>query len=267
MGIAPFVVSAGELGPWRASPAPRSTRLRRRRRSCATGNTDRARGRRPDAGREIQGRQGDGEQPDRAGEPDEPVRHPHRGRAPTPNARTAAPGTRASASSQRRRRASTRESASGAWCRRVPIVVTGTTSRGCARADALGADGPVALEPSRSEIAAMLHATLAPAAGRTPGRLGTAENGTRARWWRGSRTSRWTFTAAAPGCAATPCARGSKTGGSKREKRTFRFRSLAAETRRLVARDAPRGDAPTRGQQNVLDANLAREYVNAWTDN
>ena len=91
MGITPFVVSAGELeDPVAGEPGAAL------RRAYVAAADEAARRGTPtvlvvndlDAERrEIQGRQGDGEQPDRAGEPDEPVRHPHRGRARRPQTR------------------------------------------------------------------------------------------------------------------------------------------------------------------------------------
>ena len=219
---------------------------------------------------EIQGRQGDGEQPDRAGEPDEPVRHPHRGRARDPKRAD----RRAWDSREERvvandgdERADTRKR----WEREVspvPIVVTGNDfSRLYAPPTRSGRMDLWHWEPSRSEIAG----DAARHAGARRGR------GRRDVWVRRRTDAR--VGGAVPGPAAGLFRRRAR-GARRRRARLGQRRGL--ETRKAKRFGFDHGSPPkqdvslpamlraatrvAREQQNVLDANLAREYVNAWTD-
>ena len=165
-------------------------------------------------------------------------------------------------------RADARKRFGSVKCRRVPIVVTGNDfSRLYAPLTRSGRMDLWHWEPSRSEIAAMLHATLAPAAGEDAGTFGYGGEQDARAGGAVPGPAAGLFAAARAACADDAVRAWVKDGGSKREKRNVSV-SITARRRNKTSR-CPRCSARRRAareQQNVLDANLAREYVNAWTD-
>ena len=161
-------------------------------------------------------------------------------------------------------------------CRRVPIVVTGNDfSRLYAPLTRSGRMDMWHWEPSRSEIAEMLHATLAPAAGEDAGTFGYGgEEDARALVARFPDQPLDFFAAARAACADDAVRAWVKDGGLDSERASLRTRNV----KRFGFGSPPKQDVSlpallraatriAREQQNVLDANLAREYVNAWTEN
>jgi len=161
-------------------------------------------------------------------------------------------------------------------CRRVPIVVTGNDfSRLYAPLTRSGRMDLWHWEPSRSEIAEMLHATLAPAAGEDAGTFGYGgEEDARALVARFPDQPLDFFAAARAACADDAVRAWVKDGGLDSERASLRTRNV----KRFGFGSPPKQDVSlpallraatriAREQQNVLDANLAREYVNAWTEN
>ena len=168
-------------------------------------------------------------------------------------------------------RADARKRFGSVKCRRVPIVVTGNDfSRLYAPLTRSGRMDLWHWEPSRSEIAAMLHATLAPAAGEDAGTFGYGgEQDARALVARFPDQPLDFFAAARAACADDAVRAWVKDGGLEtRKAKRFGF-DHGSPPKQDVSLPAMLRAATrvAREQQNVLDANLAREYVNAWTDN
>ena len=116
----------------------------------------------------------------------------------------------------------------------------------------------------------MLHATLAPAAGEDAGTFGYGgEQDARALVARFPDQPLDFFAAARAACADDAVRAWVKDGGLEtRKAKRFGF-DHGSPPKQDVSLPAMLRAATrvAREQQNVLDANLAREYVNAWTDN